>query len=272
MAMTINTNVPSLQNQRKLNQTDNTMKDRFARIASGVRINSAKDDAAGLAVSDQMMSQIRGLNQSSRNANDGISLLQVAEGGLQGISDAMQRMRELAVQSANGSLNDNDRAAIQTEMDQLKSEVNRISEQTQFNGQPLLDGSYTNKNIQTGPSAGQGVTVDIPDASGATLGTDGVSVASQATAESALSTLDGSLSKLADMRSSLGAMQNRFTSVIADLGSMAENMLSAHSRITDADIAEESAMLTQSSILSRAGVAMSAQANQQPQLALQLLA
>jgi flagellin len=268
-------------------------------LASGLRINSAKDDAAGMAITQRMTSQIRGLNQAVRNANDGISLSQVAEGALDETTNSLQRIRELAVQACNSTYGDTDRLYIQKEIDQLLSEMQRIAEQTQFNGQNLLNGSYTTKAFQVGAYSGQrlSITIDdsrvvttaiggttqgglfsnVIDATGATLAAGAVTlsnicrVTNSKQAQATLAQVDVALNKVATVRANLGAIQSRFDAVVANLSNMSENMSASRSRIQDADIAAETAELTRNAILQQAGTAVLAQANQQPQLALQLL-
>ncbi|MBF0308515.1 MAG: flagellin FliC [Magnetococcales bacterium] len=272
MPLFINTNVASLNAQRHLNSSTLQLGKTFARLASGLRINSARDDAAGLAISNRMTTQIRGLNQAIRNANDGISLAQVAEGAMEESHNALQRCRELAVQSANSTYNTSDRLSLDKEVQALLQEVDRISSQVEFNKQALLDGTYTNKQFQIGAFSGQIISINIQGA-----GFNGLSTLSQVTistvtgANSAMRIIDAALSSIADMRASLGAVQSRFESVVANLSNVVENMSAARSRIMDADIAAETATLTRDAILQQAGTAVLAQANQQPQLALQLL-
>ncbi|MBF0455032.1 MAG: flagellin FliC [Magnetococcales bacterium] len=274
MPLYINTNIASLNAQRNLLNSSNELGKTFARLSSGLRVNSAKDDAAGLSISTRMTSQIKGLNMAIRNANDGVSMAQVAEGALSETTNALQRMRELAVQAANGALTASDRADLQQEVTQLISEVQRISTQTEFNTMPMLNGSFTGMRIQVGAESGQTISFAIDPMSTSALGITNVSIGSNAGplgAASAISTLDAALSSVSDLRATLGAVQNRFEAVIANLSNVVENMSAARSRILDADIAEETAALTRNAILQQAGTAVLAQANQQPQLALQLL-
>ncbi|MBF0214083.1 MAG: flagellin FliC [Magnetococcales bacterium] len=273
MPLFINTNVASLNAQRNLERSTGSLGQTFARLASGLRINSAKDDAAGLAISSRMTSQIRGLNQAIRNANDGISLSQVAEGALQETGNALQRIRELAVQAANGTNTESDRADLQKEVDQLLSEIQRIAGHVQFNNTKVLDGTYAGGGqFQIGASAGQTITVSIKAASLGALLSDGtVTISTVDGANIALTRITNALNSVSDIRANLGAVQNRFEAVIANLSNVVENMSAARSRIMDADIANETATLTRNAILQQAGTAVLAQANQQPQLALQLL-
>jgi flagellin len=416
MAQNINTNINSLTAQRNLNMSQSSLQTSMQRLSSGLRINSAKDDAAGLAIADRMSSQIRGLNQATRNANDAISLAQTAEGALGSISDNLQRMRELAVQAANGTLSATDRAAVQSEVAQLKAEIDRVGNQTSFNGTKLLDGKNGGFSFQVGADANQTIAItsltdvrakklgtsnygagdgtamavagpqDLSTAAGATAGTslkvggfsvggititgtdfvvadnaavtdteyaqylqksvdainaqsgdsgvtgsivydsvaakytislqstkvttsqtggvdvaggaamagflgidvidgtsaakgkstavtgiDAVDVSSVSGANKAMVMLDGALSSINSIRGDLGAIQNRFTSTVANLQTTAENLSASRSRIQDADFASETANLSRSQILQQAGTAMVAQANQLPQGVLALL-
>lgn len=379
----INTNVMSLNAQRNLNSTQSSLATSIQRLSSGLRINSAKDDAAGLAISERFTSQIRGLDQAQRNANDGVSLAQTAEGALGTVTDSLQRIRELAVQSSNATNSNTDRAALQTEVSQLLSEIDRVANQTQFNGVNLLDGSFTGAVFQVGANAGETITVssildgntaalgsvsqatgaalsvaassltgfgtgiaaggvtingvDIGAISGAssaaeragqlvnainnvsaqtgvgasydsatgqmtltsaaavtvagttddatvagwangsvgtvstTTGIDTLSVASYAGAQLAIDQVDSALQTINSARATLGAVQNRFESVVSNLATTSENLSAARSRILDADFAKETANLTRSQILQQAGTAMLAQANSAPQSVLSLL-
>ncbi|MBF0609921.1 MAG: flagellin FliC [Magnetococcales bacterium] len=274
MAMYINTNVASLNARRNLEKSTNVLGKTFNRLASGLRINSAADDAAGLAITMRMTSQVRGLNQAQRNANDGVSLVQVAEGALEETTAALQRMRELAVQAGNDIYSSADRSNLQKEIGQLLSEVQRIATQTQFNGMSLLTGSFDNKMFQVGAFSGQVISFSILAASNAALGISGttqIDVSTYGAASTAIAQIDKALSSISDLRANLGAVQNRFESTIANLANVVENISAARSRIEDADLADETSRLTKNSILQQAGTAILAQANQQPQLALQLL-
>lgn len=278
MPLFINTNVASLNAQRNLDRSTNALGKTFARLASGLRINSAKDDAAGLAISQRMTSQIRGLTQAARNANDGISLAQVAEGALEETTNALQRIRELAVQAANGTNTLKDRQSSDLEVSQLVEEIQRIAKDVKFNEKGVLNGSMAGVAFQVGNNVGQTIAVTISAMSvanlslgTAALGTRKITISTAALAASALGRVDIALEKVSHTRSILGAVQNRFEAVIANLSNVVENMSAARSRIMDADIASETATLTRNAILQQAGTAVLAQANQQPQLALQLL-
>jgi len=273
--LTVNTNVGSLNAQRNLSQSQGALSKSMQRLSSGLRINSAKDDAAGLAISDRMTSQIRGLNQAVRNANDGISLAQTAEGALSETTNILQRMRELAVQSSNGTNTTADRSSLNAEFSQLQSEIDRIADNTKFNGQVLLDGTFSGTgngmSFQIGADANQTISVTIGAATTAVLGVDTLSVGSATGAQSAISAIDTAISSVDTTRGSLGAVQNRFESTISNLSNISENLSAARSRILDADVAAETSAMTKNNILQQAGVSILAQANQTPQLALSLL-
>ena len=281
MALTIMTNVASLNAQRNLGMSQNSLNTSMERLSSGLRINSAKDDAAGLAISNRMTSQIRGLNQAVRNANDGISLAQVAEGAMGEITNMLQRMRELAIQSANDTNSVEDRASLAAEATQLTAEIGRIAATTSFNGSVLLNGSGGSRIFQVGAdgTADNQITVSLDSLdmtiSGLTIAAVasgiGGSGATASTAVGTLSDLDAAITLVDSGRATLGAVQSRFESTIANLSNISENMSAARSRILDADIAQETSNMTKYNILQQAGVSILAQANQQPQLALSLL-
>jgi flagellin len=271
MAITINTNVASLNAQRNLGNSQSSLNTSMERLSSGLRINSASDDAAGLGISDRMTSQIRGLNQAVRNANDGISLAQTAEGALQESTNILQRMRELSVQSANDTNSSEDRASLDAEINQLVEELDRIADTTTFNGRGLLNGSTANAVFHVGAYAGESISMTITSAGAAALGVDAVTVTTQSGANQAISTIDAAIQDIDTIRGDLGAVQNRFESTIANLSNVSENVSAARSRILDADIAEETSNMTTQNILQQAGVSVLAQANQSPQLALSLL-
>jgi flagellin len=272
MSLVINTNTASLSAQRRLNQTSNLLQKSFQRLSSGLRINSAKDDAAGLSIGTRFSAQVRGLNQAMRNTNDAVSLIQVGEGALEETTSALQRMRELAVQAANDTYTSADRSNIQDEVDQLVSEINRINSSTKFNGQAILNGSFISKKFHVGAYSGQKVTVEIASkgVSANALGAS-VQVTTQSLANTAIDSIDNAISSIATIRSTLGSLQNRFESILDNLSNQAENITAANSRIMDADIATETAALTRNSILQQAGTAILAQANQQPAVVMQLL-
>jgi len=271
MALTVNTNVSSLAAQRSLSTSTSNMGTSMARLASGLRINSAKDDAAGLAISARMTNQIRGMNQAIRNANDGISLAQTAEGAMGEITSSLQRIRELAVQAASGTNSVADRTALNSEATALLAEIGAIAANTTFNGIQLLDGTVANADIQAGSESGQTITVSLTDATTATLGIAAVDISTSVGASAAIGLADTALNSINTGRASLGASQARMESTVNRLTVTSENLSAARSRIVDADFAAETANLTRNNILQQAGTAILAQANQQPQLALQLL-
>lgn len=272
MALSVNTNVGSLNAQRNLSKSQSGMMKSMQRLSSGLRINSAKDDAAGLAISDRMTSQIRGMNQAVRNANDGISLAQTAEGALQESTNILQRMRELSVQAANDTNTTADRTSIQAEITELDSELTRIADKTQFNGQNLLDGSLS-ASIQVSANADSAITVSLNthDFDSTGLGVNAIAVDSAANASAAVTSIDAAITKIDTGRGTLGAVQNRLESTISNLSNVSENLSAARSRVLDADIAAETSAMTKNNILQQAGVSILAQANQTPQLALSLL-
>lgn len=274
MPQVINTNVASLNAQRNLNSSQSLLNTSLQRLSSGLRINSAKDDAAGLAISERMTSQIRGMNQAARNANDGISLAQTAEGALVEIGNNLQRIRELAVQSANATNSEDDREALQKEVTQLINEIQRVGEQTSFNGITLLDGNFTSQEFQVGANEGEIIDfTDIADHTASGLLVDSVDISGTdgTAAASAITTIDDALKTVNSTRADLGAIQNRFSSAIANLQTSSENLSASRSRIQDADFAAETAALTRAQILQQAGVAMLAQANALPNNVLSLL-
>ncbi|MBF0188487.1 MAG: flagellin FliC [Magnetococcales bacterium] len=286
MPLYINTNVASLNSQRALLRTNTKLGTSFERLSSGLRINRAKDDAAGLSISSRMTAQIRGTNQAVRNTNDAISLVQVAEGALDETTNALQRIRELSVQAANDAQVSGDRQDVWKEINQLISEIDRIATQTEFNDQNLMGnstGSGLNATFQVGANANQTLTVAVDNARASQIGMVRTNVGSaadilnltgasqQIRANSVIQMADSALESIGDIRSTLGAYQNRFESIVANLSNVSENTSAARSRIMDADVAAETSMLTRNSILQQAATAILAQANQQPQLALQLL-
>jgi flagellin len=273
MSTVINTNIASVIAQRSLANTSVQMATSLQRLSTGLRINSAKDDAAGLAISERLTAQVRGYNQAIRNAGDGISLAQTAEGGMDGITNSLQRMRELAVQAANYSNTTADRTAINAEFSQLKTEIDRVSQQTKFNTKSLLDGSFTSAAFQVGANSGETISVDTITNLGATaLGlTAAVDVTTTANARSAISTIDTALNTVTTARANLGASINRFEQTISNLRVTVENLQASRSRIQDADFAAETASLTRLQILQQSGTAVLSQANAIPQNVLSLL-
>jgi flagellin len=263
----INTNISSLNAQRNLNTSQSALQISLQRLSSGLRLNSAKDDAAGLAISEKMTAQIRGLNQAGRNAADGISLAQVAEGALSNIGNNLQRMRELAVQASNYT-SSNDIASIDAEYQQLNLENQRIIAQTKFNGTALLSAALS-ADFQVGANAGETITVTTAAATATTnSGTLGTTTT---TASAEITLLDADIASISSTRATFGATQSRFEAVIGNLQNTAENLTASRSRITDTDYAAETAQLTRNQILQQAGTAMLAQANQLPSSVLTLL-
>ncbi len=266
MPMTINTNVVSLNAQRNLSMSQASLATSMQRLSSGLRVNSAKDDAAGLAIADRMNAQIRGINVAIRNANDGISLAQTAEGALATITDALQRMRELAVQAANGSNGTGDRTNLNTEYQQLSAEITRIAAQTKFNGKAIVGADAGAQDFQVGANSGD--TLTITTAGVTTVAGD---LTSAANAGTAMGAIDTALDTINTNRATYGAMMSRFSMAIQNLQITGENQSAARGRIMDADFAAETANLSRSQILQQAGSAMVAQANQLPNQVLALL-
>ncbi|BAD77416.1 flagellin protein [Geobacillus kaustophilus HTA426] len=296
--MRINHNIAALNTYRQLTIGQNAAAKNMEKLSSGLRINRAGDDAAGLAISEKMRGQIRGLEQASRNSQDAISLIQTAEGALNETHSILQRMRELAVQAANDTNTDDDRKELQKEINELVDEIDRIADQTEFNTQKLLDGNG-NFTFHIGANSGQTITLNISDmnadsigtpASGSgggiasgksirdlknialsTSGSGNVGVMTQSGAEQAITIIDDAIKMVSAERSKLGAYQNRLEHTINNLGTAAENLTAAESRIRDVDMAKEMMEFTKNNILTQAAQAMLAQANQQPQGVLQLL-
>ncbi len=277
MPQTINTNLISLNAQRNLSTSQGSLAVSMQRLSSGMRVNSAKDDAAGLAIAERMNSQIRGMNVAARNANDGISLSQTAEGALGKMGDALQRMRELAVQSANGTNNTQDRANLQAEFTQLAAEVTRITEGTSFNGTVLFDAAAAATpftfQIGAGTDVTDTITINSVDLTTTSTTTSALLIDGPDATQARLSidALDAAIMDVTTARAQFGAAQNRFDSVIGSLQVFAENLAAARGRIMDADFAAETAALSRAQILQQAGNAMVAQANQLPQQVLSLL-
>ncbi|MDC7807330.1 flagellin [Luteimonas sp BLCC-B24] len=276
MMSVINTNTIALNAQRNLSTNSASLSTTIQRLSSGLRINSAKDDAAGLAISQRMTAQVRGMDQAARNANDGISLAQTAEGALGEIGNNLQRIRELAVQAANGTNSSDDKAALQKEVSQLQSEILRVVDNTKFNGTELLS-SGTTISIQVGANATDNDKIDITltDIKTALSGvtSSGFSIASMSAGSGAtqLDTLDAALKSVNESRADLGAIQNRFSSAVSNLQTSSENLSASRSRIQDTDYAKETVELTRTQILQQAGTAMLAQAKSAPQSVLSLL-
>ena len=276
MSLSLISNIPAMTGQRQLGKTARGLNQTLQRLSSGMRINSAMDDAAGLGVSEGMRAEIRGLAQASRNANDGLSVVQTAEGAMGEISGALIRMRELTVQAASDSLTDTERGYLDTEFQDLTSEIDRITASTKFNGNVLLDGTFatTALDFQVGFEDGANfrISVNIADVSTSGLGFGGSeAVGSKANAQAAMATLDTAIDNLNSARASLGSKGNRLTTAASSVDVMRENLSAANSRIRDADVASETSALSRGQVLMQAGTSMLAQANQQPQLALSLL-
>jgi len=277
MSLSINTNVASLNAQRNLSVSQNSLNKSLQRLSSGLRINTAADDAAGLAISENMRGITRTLNQAVRNANDGVSMIQTAEGALNETSNILVRMRELAEQSATGTLGSTERGYIQDEFDKLTSEIDRIATSTEFNGTKMLDGSLSSTGVtfQIGArnvAANDQISLSLNSAKSTDLGlSGGLTVSTQTGAQSALDTIDTAIQSVSQLRGGLGATQNRLQSTINNLQVAIENTSAAESRIRDVDVAAETANMTRANILTQAGTAILAQANQAPQAALSLL-
>ncbi|MDP3392013.1 MAG: flagellin [Methylococcaceae bacterium] len=278
MAMVINTNIASINSQRRLSETNNNLSTSMERLSSGLRVNSAKDDAAGLAISNRMTSQIRGMTVATRNASDGISLAQTAESAMGELTNTLQRMRDLGVQSANdGAVTGSDRDKLQSEFKQLNDELSRIVTSTEFNGKKIINGSLASGlAIQVGANTASDnrILVSIENLASTLAAVTSASVGSAATASgarNAIDAIDAAIKSIDTSRAKLGAIQNRFTTTISNLQSSIENQSAARSRITDTDFATETANLSRSQILQQAGTAMLAQANQSGQSVLSLL-
>jgi flagellin len=275
MAATINTNVASLNAQRNLSSSQSSLAMSMQRLSSGLRVNSAKDDAAGLAIAERMNAQVKGMNVAIRNANDAISLSQVAEGALGKVGDALQRMRELSVQSANATNSASDRTNLDAEFQQLGQEIGRVLGGTKFNGQAILGADAGAKAFQVGAgtTANDQITITTTDLTADTTVTavTGGDITSAANATTAINNIDTAINTIASQRATFGAAQNRFDSVISNLQVSSENQAAARGRIVDADFASETANLSRAQVLQQAGTAMVAQANALPNGVLQLL-
>lgn len=276
MGLRINTNVASLNAQRNLMGTKWGLDKSLEKLSSGYRINRAGDDAAGLAISENLRAQIRGLKQASRNAQDGVSLVQVAEGGLNEISSILIRLRELAVQAASDTIGPVERQFLNVEYDQLVSEIDRIADGTEFNGTQLLSGTGSILDFQVGTRNDPNIDrlsfdASKADANSAALGVNLTSVADKASAQNSLAAVDSAIVSVSAMRADFGAIQNRLQSTIGNLAVSVENLSAANSRIRDVDIAEETAEMTKNNILLQAGTSVLAQANQTSNTALSLL-
>lgn len=301
MSMYVNTNVSSLNSQRNLSKTQSSLDTSYQRLASGLRINSAKDDSAGLQISNRLTSQVNGLDQGNRNANDGISVAQTAEGAMDEVTSMLQRMRTLAQQSANASNNTDDRSSLQQEYSQLTNEINRIAKDTTFGGKKLLDGSADTMTFQVGADAGQTISFNLNNSfgtsgiagattshktatwssttssytiatvAGAVTWTDVDGISTMDNAQTVLANIDSLIKVVDSKRAELGAIQNRFDSTVSNQSNISENVSAARSRIRDADFATETANMTRQNILQQAASSVLSQANQRPQAALSLL-
>jgi len=276
MAMSIRTNVASLNAQRNLSTTQNALDSSLSKLSSGFRITKAGDDAAGLGISTKLESQIRSYSQATRNANDGISVIQSTESALNESAAVLTRLRELAMQSASDGIGDTERGYVQKEASALVDELERIAQVTEYNGTKLLNGASASGldfQVGLGSTANDKINFNTIDAttSASGLAVSGLLLSNKASAVAALSTLDAALQKVSDSRATLGANGNRFQSAINNIQAFSESLSAANSRIKDVDVAEETSRMARSQILSQAGVSVLAQANQMPQLALKLL-
>ena len=271
MSLRVNTNIFSMTAQKNLANHSNQRQSSFARLSSGLRSVSAADDPAGLGISERMRSQIRSLEMAQRNAQDGVSLVQTAEGALSEVNSNLVRMRELAIESANGTLSTADRTSLNAEFTELLAELNRIATTTTFNGTTLLETAGNTIAIQTGVNSGDTINITLDDAQTAALGISTLTVTTETVSSAALSALDSAIDSVVAVRGQLGASQNRMTSAMRSIATSVENLAAAESRIRDVDVAHETARLTQNQILQQASATILAQANTQPQIALSLL-
>ncbi|ULA63102.1 MAG: Flagellin [Nitrospira sp.] len=273
MALIINNNPASISAQRNLSVSTNQLGRSVERLSSGLRITRAADDAAGLGLSESLRAQIRSINQAVRNSSDGISLTQIADGAASTIGNLLSRLRELSSQSASGTVGNTERSYIDQEFVALRSEIDRIAQVTEFNGQALTSGSTISFSIAIGfrSGAGNAQTLDLNDITTSSLGISSVNVSTSANATSALANIDNAISAIATARAEYGSIQNRFEATIANLQVTSENLTAAESRIRDADVAYETAQFTKNQILVQTGISVLAQANNLPQQALALL-
>ena len=274
MGLRVNTNVGSINAQRNLSTVTERLSGNYRRLSTGLRISTAADDAAGLAISERLRSQVRSLEQSKRNANDGISLVQTAEGALNEVSSILTRLRELAIQSSNGSVSNQDKETLDEEFQSLVNEVNRIGRSTEFNGIKLLDGSSSTVSFQVGFGTTAGIdtlAVTLSAALSTSLSLQSLDIGSGGATTTAITSIDAAINSVSSLRGSLGAVQNRLGSTINNLAIQVENLSAAESRIRDVDVAYETAQLTRNNILQQASISILSQANAQPQSALQLL-
>ena len=271
MAMIVQHNLQAMNSNRQLGVVTNAQAKSTEKLSSGYRVNRAADDAAGLAISEKMRATVRGLNRASTNAQDGISVVQIAEGALGEVHSILQRMNELATQAANDANTTIDRTAIQDEINQLTSEIDRIRSTTQFNTMNLLDGTFSGKNLQVGSLSGQKIDIAISNMQASAIGLTGLSMSSFGAAGSSMDRIQSAINSVSTQRSYLGALQNRLEHTIANLDTTAENTQAAESRIRDTDIASEMVEYSKNNILAQAGQSMLAQANQSTQGVLSLL-
>mgnify|MGYP000762801708 CR=1 FL=1 len=269
--MVVQHNLSAINTNRQMGVVTNALQKSTEKLSSGYKINRAADDAAGLSISEKMRSQIRGLNKAASNAQDGISLVQVAEGALNETHSILQRMNELATQAANDTNTSTDRNALQQEMDQLTSEIDRIRSTTQFNSMNLLDGTFTGKNLQVGALSGQSISISIGNMNASSLKISGLKVSSFSAAGAAMASIQAAINSVSTQRSKLGALQNRLEHTINNLNTTSENTSAAESRIRDVDMATEMVEYSKNNILAQAGQSMLAQANQANQGVLSLL-
>ena len=275
MALYINTNVASLEAQSNLSKTQKDQATNFQRLSSGMRINSAADDAAGLAIKENLNAQVKSFSVAERNSNNAISMAQTAESALGQVGTILTRMRELSVQGANGDLGATDRGYLDTEFQSLRSEITRISDSTIFNSKQLLSGAATTITFQVGINNTTSDRIDVSfggvDLTALGLAATNVAGATAATSQTAIGSIDTAISTVSSRRASFGASMNRLSTTVSNLQSMRTNMSAAHSRIADVDVAEETASMARNQVLSQAAVSVLSQANQSPQLALSLL-
>ncbi len=274
MGLRVNTNITSINAQRNLASVTERLGGNFRRLSTGLRISTAADDAAGLAISERLRSQVRSIEQAKRNANDGISFVQTAEGALNEVSSILTRLRELAIQSSNGSVSSADKETLDEEFQSLVGEINRIGRSTEFNGIKLLDGSSSTVSFQVGFGTTAGIdtlSVGLSPALSTTLSLQSLDIGSGGTTTTAITNIDAAINAVSSLRGSLGAVQNRLGSTINNLAIQSENLSAAESRIRDVDVAYETAQLTRNSILQQASISVLSQSNALPQSALQLL-
>jgi flagellin len=275
MGLRIYNNVEAQMAHRQLSSTNNQLSKTMERLSSGLRINRAADDAAGLAVSEEMRSQIRGMNVASRNAQDGVSMVQVADGALGGVNDMLQRVRDLSVQAANGTLTDQQRSNLDQEVQSIVAEMARVASDTEFNGVKILSGSVATAanavTLQVGANGSQVIAFTIGTMSASDLGISGIAIGTAASATQAIASVDAAIRSVNSSRAAMGAIQNRLEQTISRLDLTSENLQAAESRVRDADMASEMIDFTRNQILQQSGTAMLAQANQAPQSILKLL-